>query len=75
MTRGQFAALAQLLRLRQGKARKVAERVMVNGEATPEAARAEGLEYRAGCYAVKRARTGLALAQKATATDPLDTIT
>jgi hypothetical protein len=69
MTRGQFAALAQLLRLRQGKARKVAERVMVDGEATPAAARAEGLEYRAASYAIKRARAGLALAHKATASE------
>lgn len=67
MTAGQFDALARLLRLRQGKARQVAERVMVNGETTPAAARAEGLEYRAATYAVKRARAGLALAKLATA--------
>lgn len=66
MTPGQFAALAQLLRLRQGKARQVAERVMVNGEKTPDAARAEGIEYQAAHQAVKRARAGLELARQAT---------
>ena len=65
MTAGQFAALAQLLRLRQGRAQAVARRVLVDGEATPAAARAEGLEYRCASYAVKRARIGFALAQKA----------
>lgn len=65
MTAGQFAALAQLLRLRQGKAQAVARRVLVDGEKTPNAARSEGLEYRTAFSAVKRARIGFALAQKA----------
>jgi hypothetical protein len=65
MTAGQFAALAQLLRLRQGKAQAVARRVLVDGEVTPAAARSEGLEYRTAFSAVKRARIGFALAQRA----------
>ena len=69
MTAGQFAALAQLLRLRQGRAQAVARRVLVDGEATPAAARAEGLEYRCASYAVKRARIGFELAQKAVLPD------
>lgn len=66
MTCFQFAALAELLRLRQGKARQVAERVMVGGETTPDAARAEGLEYRFAHRAVKRVKEGLVLAQRVT---------
>lgn len=58
MTDAQFAALAQLLRLRPGPAREAARLVMVPGMATADAARAVGMDYRAASYSVKRVRAG-----------------
>ena len=65
VTDQQFAALAQLLRLRPGPARQVASRVLVRGEPTAAAAKAEGLSYRAAWNSVRRCRNGLYLAQQA----------
>ncbi len=66
MTETQFAALAQLLRLRTGPAREAASLHLVQGLSVPDAARAAGMDYRAATYAVKRAKEGLALAKAAT---------
>jgi hypothetical protein len=65
MTPAQFAALAQLLRLRSGPAEQVARLVLVNGAKTPEAAAQVGMQYRAAAAAVRRARDGLELAKRA----------
>lgn len=67
MTAEQFAALAELLRLRAGPAEVVARLVLVDGLSVPEAARTAGLEYVAAHKAVKRAQAGLALARRAAA--------
>lgn len=64
MTHDQFAALAELLRLRAGPAQEVARLVLVGGVSVPEAARAVGLRYPLAYTAVVRARRGLALAQR-----------
>lgn len=61
MTADQFAALAELLRLRTGAARDCARMVLVDGISTPDAARAAGIEYTLAYKAVKRARRGIAL--------------
>lgn len=61
----QFAALAELLRLRDGPARECARLVLVDGLRTTDAAERLGMQYRAAAAAVRRAREGLALAQKA----------
>ena len=66
MTETQFAALAQILRLRAGPAREAARLHFVNGLNVPEAARAGGIDYRLAAYSVKRVRAGLALAIAAT---------
>lgn len=63
MTEAQFAALAQLLRLRPGPAQDAAKLVMVQGLPTTDAARTVGMDYRAATYAVKRVRAGLELAK------------
>jgi DNA-directed RNA polymerase specialized sigma24 family protein len=65
MTPEQFAALAELLRLRSGPARECARLVLVEGRKTPEAAEAVGMQYRAAAAAVQRARSGLELAKTA----------
>lgn len=65
MTPTQFAALAELLRLRDGPAQVVARMVLVDGLSTAEAARSVGLEYKSAFQAVKRAQHGLALARVA----------
>lgn len=65
MTSDQFAALAELLRLRAGPAQQVANLVLVDGLAVPEAARRVGLEYTAASQAVRRVRRGLELARVA----------
>lgn len=65
MTPDQFAALAELLRLRLGPAQEVARLVLVGGLSVPEAARSAGLEYTAAHKAVKRAQRGLELASRA----------
>lgn len=66
MTEAQFAALAQLLRLRRGPAQEAARLVMTQGMSTPDAARQVGIDYRLASYAAKRVRNGLDLARKAT---------
>lgn len=58
----QFAALAQLLRLRGGSAKEVARMALVGGATVPDAARAMGMRYHLAYKAVKRAKDGLALA-------------
>lgn len=65
MTADQFAALAELLRLRAGPAQEVARLVLVEGISVPEAARTAGLEYTAASQAVRRVRLGLELSRKA----------
>lgn len=70
MTPDQFDALAKLLRLRAGPARQVAYLVLVDGLSMPDAARSAGLEYTAAGQAVRRARRGLDLARRVTATTP-----
>ena len=61
MTDAQFAALAQLLRLRPGPAQDAARLVMVQGLPTADAARQVGMDYRAASYSVKRVLAGLEL--------------
>ncbi len=68
MTSDQFAALALLLRLRQGSAKDAAKLVMVQGIPTADAARTVSMDYRAATYAVKRVRTGLQLSKVAAGT-------
>jgi hypothetical protein len=65
MTEAQFQALAQLLRLRQGQAQEAVRLHMVAGLTVPDASRSAGVDYQLGLKAVKRAKGGLALAQKA----------
>ena len=65
MSPDKFTALAELLRLRSGPAAEVARQVLVDGATVPDAARSAGLSYDAAHKAVKRARNGLALAQRA----------
>lgn len=65
MTPAQFAALAQLLRLRTGPARECARLVLVDGHTITQAAQAVGIQYRTAAAAVQRARQGLLLAIKA----------
>lgn len=65
MTSAQFSALADLLRLRNGPAQQVARLVLVDGLSVPDAAREVGLEYKNAFKAVKRAKDGLLLAQRA----------
>ena len=65
MTADQFAALAELLRLRAGPAQIVARMVLVDGLSVPEAARSAGLEYTAASQAVRRVQRGLDLAKRA----------
>ena len=67
MTHDQFAALAELLRLRSGPARECARLVLVDGRTTIEAATSLGMQYRAAAAAVQRARQGLELARRAVA--------
>lgn len=63
VTSEQFTALAQLLRLRPGPAQDAARLVMVQGMATPDAARQVGMEYPDAHRSVKRVRVGLDLAK------------
>jgi len=67
MTPDQFAALADLLRLRSGPARECARLVLVDGSSTIDAAASLGMQYRAAAAAVQRARQGLELARRAVA--------
>lgn len=64
MTADQFAALAELLRLRQGPPRECVRLVLVDGQPIKDAAAAAGLSYRQGAAAVQRAREGLALVMR-----------
>lgn len=64
MTPAQFAALAELLRLRSGAARDCARLVLVDGMSTTDAARAAGIEYTLAHKAVKRVRRGLVLVMR-----------
>lgn len=64
MTAKQFAALAELLRLRSGPAKESARLVLVDGMSTADAARIAGIEYRFAYRAVKRAKDGLMLAEQ-----------
>jgi hypothetical protein len=66
MTAAQFAALAQLLRIRTGAARDAAELVLVCGHTPSTAAGATGLSLAGVCNAVSRVRRGLELARLAT---------
>lgn len=65
MTSSQFAALAQLLRLRAGPAQDAARLVLVDGASQADAARATGLTQQAVHNAVKRVQAGLERAQAA----------
>ena len=69
MTTDEFAALAQLLRLRGGPAQEVARLVLVEGLTVPLAAERAGLELRAAYLAAQRAREGLLLARKSCGVD------
>lgn len=71
MTDGQFNALAQLLRLRQGPAREAARLVLVEGLRTADAAQRAGCLRTAAANAVRRCRVGLELARQATAAPQL----
>ena len=66
MSETQFAALAQILRLRAGPAKEAARLHFVVGLKVSEAARKAGIDYRLAAYSVKRVRAGLALAIAAT---------
>lgn len=63
MTLDQFAALANLLRLRDGPAQDVARMVMVDGLTVSEAARATGVSLQAASNSAQRCRRGLELAR------------
>lgn len=65
MTSDQFAALAELLRLRDGPAQEAARLVLVDGLKPADAARATKVTPQAAGQAVKRARAALKLAQTA----------
>ena len=65
MTADQFAALAELLRLRTGPAQDVARLVLVQGLSVPDAARELGMGYHLAYKAAKRAQDGLDLARRA----------
>lgn len=67
MTVDQFAALAELLRLRAGPAQECARLVLVDDLTVPEAARRACVSYQAGHNAVQRCRRGLELARRAAA--------
>lgn len=64
MTNAQFAALAQLLRLRGGAAQEVARLVLVEGLTVPAAAERAGLSLRAAYLAAQRAREGYELTKR-----------
>lgn len=64
MTNDQFAALAELIRLRQGPAQECIRLVLVDGLTQTEACALAGLSRQAGHQAVKRALRGLELARR-----------
>lgn len=65
MTPDQFAALAQLLRMRGGAAQEVARLALVEGVPAREGAQRTGMDERQAYGAVQRARAGLDLARRA----------
>jgi len=67
VTPTQFAALAELLRLRAGPAEAVARAVMIGGMSVSDAAKGHGVSYQAAYKAVGRVERGLELARTATA--------
>ncbi|OGA97122.1 MAG: hypothetical protein A3E79_00115 [Burkholderiales bacterium RIFCSPHIGHO2_12_FULL_61_11] len=67
MTTAQFAAIAKLLRVRDGAAREAACLVLVDGHRPSEAARLTGLSASSVSNAVSRFKRGLELAQVAAA--------
>lgn len=64
MTGEQFAALAELLRLRGGASQEAARLVLVEGLAPAEAARRAGTTPQAASNALASCRRGLDLAQR-----------
>lgn len=77
MTKAQFQALAQILRLRQGSTREAVRLHLVAGLTVPDAARVAGVKYQLALKATKRAKDGHKLAIAATseqqkAVDPFD---
>lgn len=62
LTAAQFAALSELLRLREGSAQAAAAMVLVEGSSVADAARLAGLPYPRAWQAVQRAQRGLKLA-------------
>lgn len=65
MTVDQFAALAQILRLRQGPQREAARLVLVDGLRQADAARAVGVGPSALGNTLRACRSGLELARTA----------
>lgn len=65
MTHESFAALAQLLRLRQGPQREAARLVLVDGMRQADAARAVGVSPSALGNTLRACRSGLELARSA----------
>lgn len=65
MTADQFAALAELLRLRDGPAREAARLVLVDGVKQIDAAAATGISRASTGNAVSRVRRGMELAARA----------
>ena len=62
LTASQFAALSELLRLREGSAQAAAAMVLVGGSSVADAARIAGMTYPRAWQAVQRAQRGLKLA-------------
>lgn len=65
MTPAQFAALAELLRLRPGPAQESARLHLVEGLSVPDAARMAGCGYKLAWQAVQRANAGMELVRVA----------
>jgi hypothetical protein len=64
MTDAQFTALAQLLRLRQGRAQEAVRLHLVQNLSVPDAARSAGVDYQLALKAAHRVNAGLALIKK-----------
>lgn len=69
MTPDQFAALAELLRLRGGASEDAARLVLVEGLTPAEAARQAGASPQAVSNALARCRRGMELAKRAASGD------
>lgn len=65
MTEAQFAALAELLRLRGGPSQEAARLVLVEGVAVGAAAKRQGIAQATASKAVASCRRGMTLARKA----------